>query len=65
MNKNKIWMPKHEAKAFEKYNKDLEEKSKKLDWAFKTFLQFKAEKGDFDDLEPVIRHTYLKLAYGK
>lgn len=64
-NKTTIWIPINEAKLFKEYNDKLAEDAKKLDWGMKVLLQFKAEKGDFDDIEPIIRHRLLKLAYGE
>lgn len=59
------WIPEKEVKLMKEYNKQLEEQSKRLDWGFKALLQLKAEKGDFNNLEPIIRHRIMKLAYGK
>lgn len=62
---NKIWTPQHEADLLKEYKSDLIEKSKSIDWGFKAMLQYKLEKGDYEDIEPVVRFTIKTLAYGK
>ena len=58
-------MPKEQYDLYILHRNKVLEESKSIDWVEKALLQFKFEKGDFDDVEPIIREDLFLLAYGK